>query len=128
MSDVVAHARAEDQSDHTFRSTIEYNEGRLGIEDAAPRESHDVIQEAQRSAQRVVLIVNLRVDVPTIRSGDNGGRGLIIAFGPGTDLYVRVRRSFFWHSLPHRQHHEQAGVPLKSSIEKRTRNGVGLVR
>src|SRR4029077_11349622 len=97
MPDIVADARTEDKANQASGLAIDCHERRFRIEDSATGEAHDVIQEAQRAAEGVVLVVDLRVDMPAICGRDHGGGGLVISFGPGADFDVsmgsKVRRS-----------------------------------
>ena len=74
-------ARASTRSIRSCSSTLRSSatKRRLRIEHAASGKTHDVVEKAQRSAQRVVLIVDLRIHVAAIRRRDHGGRGLIVS-------------------------------------------------
>src|SRR5450631_362229 len=116
MAYVAAHARAQDQADQTLRLTIQGYERRLGVEHAASREPHDVIEEAQRSAESMVLVVDLGIDVAAIRSGNDGRRGLVVAVYPWSNFNFGMRGNFLGRNFPQRQRHEQARMPLKSRL------------
>src|SRR5258708_25008099 len=128
MANILAHARTQDQSDQVPRLAIQRYKRRLSVKDAASRETHDVVKEAQRSAQGVILIVDLSIDVAAIRRGNHGGGRLVVAVGPGANFNFGMNWDFLGRRPPQRERHEQALVALESRIQKRTRNRVGLVR
>ena len=67
VANIGAHLRAQDQADQRARAALEDDERSVRVEHAASRKAHDVVQEAQRTAERAVLVVDLGIDVPAIR-------------------------------------------------------------
>src|SRR5208337_3854753 len=61
VSNVIADARAEEDSDAGLGGAMHGDERSGGIEDSAAGEAHDVVQEAQRSGDGAVLVVNIAI-------------------------------------------------------------------
>jgi len=57
VADVGADARAQDQSNQTFRPAIPGHERGVGIEHAASGEAHDIVEKAQRSTESVICLL-----------------------------------------------------------------------
>src|SRR5271165_830705 len=86
MAGIVAHARAQNETDQRVSRLMNGDERGFGIEYATARKAHDVVQKTQRPGVGAVLVVNLGVDVGAIRSRDDASRRLKIGFNPTTNL------------------------------------------
>src|SRR5271168_554674 len=119
MAHVITNSRAQDQPNQILSLAVHGSIRRFRIEQPASWKANDVIQKAQRSAQRVVLVVDLSIHVVTIRRGNHGGGRLVVRFRPSPDLNIRKRRRSLRHGVAELENHEKPRMPLESLVKKR---------
>src|SRR5215472_11312587 len=107
MSNIVPDPRTEDQSDQSSRFTVQRHERRLGIKYAASRKAHDVVEETKRAAQRVVLVIDLRVHMTAVGRRNHCRGRLVVRFGPLPYFHFGMGCEFLWHRLSEVEDHEE---------------------
>src|SRR5947209_14972240 len=75
----------------------------------------------------MVLIVDLRIDMPAISRSDHGGRRLIVVVSPGADLDFGMSGDSRRIGFRQGQRHKYAWMTLESGLQKGTRNHIGVV-
>src|SRR5260370_1396375 len=127
VAHVLAHAGAQDEPDQSFRLAIQGYVGRLRVEDATSREANDVIEKTQRAAERMVLVIDLSIDVSAVCRSNDSGRGLVVPIRPRTDFNIGMRTNRFRCRLSQRQSHEWARMPVEYRLQKWPRHYTGLL-
>ena len=83
VRDLWSDARTQHHADQRTASPIAQHPGEFRFKDAASGKPHDVVQKAQGTVQRSVLVVDLGIRVAHIACVDQLARCLVILCSPG---------------------------------------------
>src|SRR6267154_1754986 len=98
------------------------------IEYTATGKADNVVQEAERAVHGPVLIVDVRINMPAVGSGNYGGGRLEILFYPAAEFNVRQGPDLRPQGILEGQGHEQPGKLLKAFRQKRAAQHSRLMR
>ena len=79
VSDIDGHARTQDHPSQRAIAFVLQDPRLVRIEDTAARKADDVVEEAERTVQRAVLIVDVSVDVSDVGLMDQLRSRLVVS-------------------------------------------------
>jgi hypothetical protein len=106
MTNIFTDARTQQESGNRPRWFVQRHERGMRVKDAASWKTDNIIQEAQRTVEAPILIVDFGINVAAIRRGDYRRAGLKVLLSPAAKLDIVHCGYFRTRAVAERQRHK----------------------